>query len=41
MKWVTRQRVKVDRLACPWLIRRLIDAQAEFLFVLPSPRLQQ
>ena len=33
MKWVTRKDVKVDRVACPWLIRRFIDAQAEFLFV--------
>jgi hypothetical protein len=33
MKWVTRSNVKVDRVACPWLIRRFIDAQAEFLFV--------
>lgn len=33
MKWITRERVKVDRVACPWLIRRFIDADAEFLFV--------
>ncbi len=33
MKWVTRERVKVDRVACPWLIKRFIDPQAEFLFV--------
>src|SRR5437899_2622127 len=33
MKWVTRKNVKVDRVACPWLIRRFIDPQAEFLFV--------
>lgn len=33
MKWITRERVKVDRAACPWLIRRLIDPQAEFIFV--------
>jgi len=33
MKWVTRERVKVDRVACPWLIRRFVDPQAEFLFV--------
>lgn len=33
MKWVTRQRVKVDRVACPWLIRKFVDRQAEFLFV--------
>jgi hypothetical protein len=33
MKWITRERVKVDRVACPWLIRKFIDPQAEFLFV--------
>lgn len=33
MKWVTRERVKVDRVACPWLIRKFIDPQAQFLFV--------
>src|SRR6266850_887066 len=33
MKWVTREHVKVDRVACPWLIRRFIDPEAEFLFV--------
>ena len=33
MKWVTREKVKVDRVACPWLIRKFIDSQAEFLFV--------
>src|SRR4030042_3588841 len=33
MKWVTRQFVHVDRTACPWLIKKYIDAQAEFLFV--------
>jgi len=33
MKWITGERVKVDRVACPWLIRKLIDPQAEFLFV--------
>ncbi|MBI2887688.1 MAG: chromate resistance protein [Chloroflexi bacterium] len=33
MKWVTREHVKVDRVACPWLIRQFIDPQAEFLFV--------
>ena len=33
MKWVTRERVKVDRVACPWLIRKFIDPTAEFLFV--------
>ena len=33
MKWITRCNVKVDRVACPWLIRRFIDPRAEFLFV--------
>jgi hypothetical protein len=33
VKWITREHVKVDRVACPWLIRKYIDAEAEFLFV--------
>ncbi len=33
MKWVTRQNVKVDRVACPWLISKFVDPKAEFLFV--------
>jgi len=33
MKWVTRARPKVDRIACPWLIKRFIDPQAEFRYV--------
>ncbi|MBI4336817.1 MAG: chromate resistance protein [Chloroflexi bacterium] len=33
MKWVTRSGAKVDRVACPWLIRRFIDPEAQFLFV--------
>jgi len=33
MKWVTRSNVKVDRVACPWLIERFVDPQAEFSFV--------
>lgn len=36
MKWVTRRRVHVDRVACPWLIRRFVDRDAEFLFVEPQ-----
>lgn len=32
MKWVTRQRPQVDRIACPWLIQRFVDAEAAFLF---------
>lgn len=33
MKWVTRERPKIDRIACPWLIARFIDEQPEFLYV--------
>jgi hypothetical protein len=33
MKWITRRNIKVDRVACPWLIRRFVDPDAEFLFV--------
>jgi hypothetical protein len=33
MKWITREHVKVDRVACPWLIRKFVDREAEFLFV--------
>jgi hypothetical protein len=33
MKWVTRSRAKTDRIACPWLIKKFIDLDAEFLFV--------
>jgi hypothetical protein len=33
MKWITREHVKVDRVACPWLIRKFVDPQAEFCFV--------
>jgi rhodanese-related sulfurtransferase len=32
-RWVTRERPKIDRIACPWLVRRFIDAEAEFLYV--------
>jgi hypothetical protein len=35
MKWITRERPKIDRIACPWLIRRFIDADARILFVDP------
>ncbi len=35
-RWVTRHRPKIDRIACPWLIRRFVDPGAEFLFVPPS-----
>ena len=40
MKWVTRERVKVDRVACPWLIRKFVDPEAEFLFV-PAERVME
>src|SRR5204862_1359237 len=33
MKWITRERARVDRIACPWLISRFIDKEATFLFV--------
>ena len=33
MKWITREKVKVDRVACPWLIKKFIDQKAEFIFV--------
>ncbi|MGH7944339.1 MAG: chromate resistance protein ChrB domain-containing protein, partial [Opitutaceae bacterium] len=33
MKWITREKIKVDRVACPWLIKKFIDPQAEFFFV--------
>ena len=36
MKWVTRARPKVDRIACPWLIKRFVDREAEFLYVPPD-----
>jgi hypothetical protein len=33
MKWITREHVKVDRVACTWLIKKFVDSQAEFIFV--------
>jgi len=33
MKWITREKVKVDRVACPWLIRKFVDPDAEFVFL--------
>jgi len=33
VKWITRERVKVDRVACPWLIQKFIDPEAEFVFL--------
>ena len=40
MKWITRAHIKVDRVACPWLIRRFIDPEAQFLFVEESQLLE-
>jgi hypothetical protein len=40
MKWITREHIKVDRVACPWLIRRFIDPEAQFLFVDESKLLE-
>jgi hypothetical protein len=40
MKWVTRERPKIDRIACPWLIARFVDRQPEFLYV-PSEQVLQ
>lgn len=36
MKWVTPERPKIDRIACPWLILRFVDREAQFLFVPPD-----
>ena len=33
MRWITRERIKVDRVACPWLIRKFVDPEAEFVFL--------
>ena len=41
MKWITRSHVHVDRVACPWLITRFIDSDAEFLFVANSRVLER
>jgi ChrB, C-terminal domain len=42
MRWITRENIKVDRVACPWLIKRFVDHEAEFIFVpegeLPTSR---
>jgi len=40
MKWITRERVKVDRVACPWLIKKFVDDSAEFVFV-PSDNVME
>ena len=36
MKWITREKIKVDRVACPWLIRNFVDSEAEFVFLPPE-----
>jgi len=41
MKWITRKDIKVDRVACPWLIKRFIDPEAEFLFVEEKELIEQ
>src|SRR5713226_611356 len=41
MKWITREKVKVDRVACPWLIKKFVDPVAEFLFVPADQVLQR
>lgn len=33
MKWITRERPKIDRIACPWLIKNFVDPDAEFIYV--------
>jgi hypothetical protein len=33
MKWITRERPKIDRIACPWLIKNFVDPAAQFIFV--------
>jgi rhodanese-related sulfurtransferase len=38
-RWVTRERPKIDRIACPWLVRRFVDPEAEFLYV-PTPEVR-
>ena len=39
-RWVTRERPKIDRIACPWLVRRFVDPEAEFLYV-PTPQVRK
>lgn len=41
MKWITRKNIKVDRVACPWLIKRFVDPQAEFVFVEEKDLMEQ
>jgi len=41
MNWITRKDIKVDRVACPWLIKRFVDPQAKFIFVEEKDLLEQ
>ena len=41
MKWITRERPKIDRVACPWLVTRFVDKSPEFLFVAPDKVLSE
>jgi hypothetical protein len=41
MKWITRKNIRVDRAACPWLIKRFVDPTAQFLFVQEKDLLEQ
>jgi hypothetical protein len=41
MKWITRERPKIDRLACPWLIRKFVDPDANFIFVPQNEVIEQ
>src|SRR5438477_11557966 len=41
MKWITRELVKVDRVACPWLIKKFVDKEAEFIFVPPDKVMEE
>ncbi len=36
MKWITREKIKVDRVGCPWLIRNFVDSETEFVFLPPE-----
>src|ERR1700733_5993500 len=40
MKWITRERPKIDRIACPWLIKNFVDKEAEFIYV-PAEKVKE
>src|SRR5437867_2652989 len=40
MKWITRERPKIDRIACPWLIKNFVDKEAEFIYV-PADKVKE